>query len=104
MASFVSPWERAKTGKPERCHYGCGKLATLTEPGKPWKAHKVCAEGDAVGEAIGSWDGIEHKVIEDGPLGCGDAGAPIVRGRRCGGAGDVLTCQLCPESPSYWRR
>jgi hypothetical protein len=91
-------------GKPERCHYGCGMFATMTEPGKPWKAHKVCAEGDAGGEPLGAWDGEEHKVVSDGPIGCGGDDSPQVRGMQCAGAGSVLACVLCPQSPNYWRR
>lgn len=102
MAEFESPWVKARAGKPEKCHYGCGKFATLTEPGTPWKAHKVCAEGGGGGVPLGSWDGVEHKVTEDAPYGCGDVSSPTVQGRQCASAGTALTCQLCRNSPAYW--
>lgn len=97
------PWVRAKSGAPGPCHYGCGMQATLTEPGKPWKAHKVCAQREEMGTYAGySWDGEDHKPTPDRPYGCGGDSAPIVSGRRCAGAGTILACQLCPHSPTYW--
>jgi hypothetical protein len=103
--AYESPWVKAKTGKPERCHYGCGKFATLTEPGKPWKAHKVCAEGTPSQGPLGSWDGEDRKVVDDpGPIGCGPKDGPRFRGRACAGLGTLSMCMLCPRSPTYWRR
>lgn len=77
----------------------------MTEPGKPWKAHKVCAEGDVGGagsKPLGTFV-EDHEHAEDGPYGCGTSADPVVMGRVCGAAGEVLACQLCPRSPSYWR-
>lgn len=102
----MADWTKAARGKPGACHYGCGKPAGLSEPGKPWKAHKVCAEGD-VGAArsvpLGTW--VEnHDQPGESRHGCGVPGDPVLRGRVCGSVGGLLTCQLCPRSPSYWLR
>jgi hypothetical protein len=101
----MADWSEAVSGKPGPCHYGCGKLADLTEPGRPWKAHKVCADGD-VGAAgsvpLGTW--VENDAhAEGGTYGCGTSVDAVLRGRVCAGNGGQLTCQLCPQSPTYWR-
>jgi hypothetical protein len=98
------PWVKARTGKPELCVYGCGKYATLAEPGTGRKAHKVCAEGDVGARAsnsLGAWDGEDHKLAADVPLGCGSEGDEMIRGRVCGRNGGQLSCKLCPHSPTY---
>lgn len=102
---YESPWTKAKEGKPEACHYRCGQPATLTEPGRPWKAHKVCAEGQAGGRPLGSWDETEvgPGKLEPRALGCGASSPGQTSGRACGGKGTELACQLCPDSPTYWR-
>lgn len=105
MAEYVDPWTKATAGKPGPCHYGCGWPASMTEPGTAWKAHKACAMGwrDDPVPTI-TWDGEDHKITPDGPLGCGGDQDPIVSSRRCGSNGGALTCQLCPNSPTYWNR
>lgn len=95
------PWTRAMERSQEPCHYGCGKPAAMREPGRPWKAHKVCAEDTQSTGPLGSWNGEEHKVAADGPIGCGTAPAGAT-GRWCAGHGDRPSCVLCPRSPSYW--
>lgn len=106
MAKFESPWTKAQQIKAQPCHYGCGKAATLREPGRPWAAHKVCAEegleAAAAGKPLGNWDGEEHKLTEDRPLGCGPYPAGAISGRFCAMLGTQPACQLCPASPSYF--
>lgn len=106
MAKFESPWTKTQQVKAQPCHYRCGKMATLREPGQPWVAHKVCAEeGPAVaaaGKPLGNWDGEEHKLAEDRPLGCGPYLKGAISGRFCAELGTQLSCQLCPASPTYW--
>jgi hypothetical protein len=104
----MSDWSKAKTGKAEACHYRCGFPAPLTEPGRPWKAHKVCADKHETGEdqtsRVVPWDGNDdRKPVEDRALGCGVPTAdPSVK--VCAGTGTQLSCQLCPASPNYWDR
>lgn len=38
------------------------------------------------------------------PLKCGDHDAAGVPPNPCREPGSMLRCQLCPNSPSYWRR
>lgn len=95
------PWGEAKERSQRPCHY-CGKPAAMTEPGKPWKAHKVCAEDDD-SEPLGAWDETEASHAEPRAIGCGVSADGQVSGRACGGKGTELSCGLCPKSPTYWR-
>lgn len=104
----MKDWTKAKSGAPSACHYRCGALAPLTEPGTPWKAHKVCADKRETGEdqtsRVVPWDGDDsHPKVDDVALGCGDVSTKA-SGRVCAGTGTQLSCRLCPRSPNYWRR
>lgn len=101
---YVSPWVKAVSGKPGPCHYGCGQPAAMTEPGKPWKAHKVCAEGNPSTGPLGNYDGGDRESkLEAKPLGCGEPAKGQTSGRVCAGLGTTPSCQLCPSAPNYWR-
>lgn len=104
----MKDWAKAVIGKPAACHYRCGMLATMTEPGTPWKAHKVCAERQETGvdqtSEVTPWDGDEAgSKAEPRALGCGDVTSKK-SGRVCAGTGTQLSCRLCPHSPTYWNR
>lgn len=104
----MKDWTKAVSGTPAACHYRCGMLAPMTEPGKPWKAHKVCAEQHETGidqtSTVTPWNGDDsHPKVDDVALGCGDV-TTKTSGRVCTGAGTQLSCQLCPHSPTYWNR
>lgn len=104
----MSDWSKAVSEKPAACHYRCGMLALLTEPGKPWKAHKVCADKHQTGidqtSTVTPWDGNDsHPKIDDVALGCGDVTIKP-SGRVCAGTGTQLSCRLCPDSPNYWKK
>ena len=45
----------------------------------------------------------DAKRAGDFTDGCGVA-AGVDSGRVCAGTGAAPSCQLCPESPTYWRR
>lgn len=87
------------------CHYGCGFPATMSEPGKPWKAHKVCADRAAgVPEPQVTPIDVDESSgarSEPRPIGC--AQRPDPGGSWCAGTGSRLSCQICPRSPTYWR-
>jgi hypothetical protein len=36
-------------------------------------------------------------------IGCGIPAEGQTSGRSCASAGTELSCQLCPDSPNYWR-
>lgn len=40
----------------------------------------------------------------DHVIGCGQPPEGVVNGRVCAGVGTELSCQLCPHSPTYWRK
>lgn len=42
--------------------------------------------------------------IPPGPIKCTDHDAPGVPRNDCTEPGSRLKCQLCPASPTYWRR
>jgi hypothetical protein len=44
------------------------------------------------------------RLPGDFVLGCGVPAPEQTSGKACAGAGSELSCQLCPESPTYWRR
>ncbi|RZU48864.1 hypothetical protein EV385_0593 [Krasilnikovia cinnamomea] len=46
----------------------------------------------------------EPRSAEDFTLGCGQPPAGVTNGRVCAGTGAELICQLCPSSPTYWRK
>lgn len=106
---YDDPWARTLSGpwtqRTERaqgpCHY-CGQPAAMTEPGRSWKAHKVCAQDNRSAGPLGDWDGEEHKPATGGSFGCGDPSATDAI--SCGGLGTKLSCRLCPSSPTYWRK
>jgi len=108
---YVGPWEKALSGPwreafelaAEPCNYGCGKLATMPEPGKPGKAHKVCAEGTA-GDLtpVTGWDEDRESKAVPRAVGCGTS-TEQTSGRVCAGTGASPSCKLCPNSPTYWR-
>lgn len=101
----VKDWTKAKSGIPSACHYRCGLMATMTEPGTLRKAHKVCADRHATGvdqtSTVVPWAGSDDRkaVPDDRALGCGDIFSKT-SGRVCAGLGTQLSCQLCPESPT----
>lgn len=105
--NYEDPWEQATQGpwtarmeKSQRpCHY-CGRPAAMTEPDKPWKAHKACALDAPSTGPLGNWDGDDHRAVADGSPGCGEPLAS--HARSCAGTGAKLSCQLCPSSPTYW--
>lgn len=107
--AYEDPWERTLSGpwteRMERsqgpCHY-CSRPVAMKEPGKPWKAHKTCATGSISSGPLGDWDGEEHKPATGGSFGCGEPSA--TGALSCGGTGTKPSCQLCPQSPTYWRR
>ena len=37
-------------------------------------------------------------------IGCGQPAAGQTSGRSCAGVGSERSCQLCPQSPTYWRK
>lgn len=41
---------------------------------------------------------------DDHTLGCGQPPPGVTSGRVCAGTGKQPSCQLCPESPTYWRK
>jgi hypothetical protein len=107
--TLKGPWRESMLKAARPCHYGCGHLAPMTEPGRTWKAHKVCAQIAA---------GIEQAVIvplsedpegdrkplpADGVMGCGTPAPGQTDGMACGGIGGKPSCQLCPSSPTFWR-
>jgi hypothetical protein len=107
--SYDDPWTETLRGKwqegmergQQLCHYGCGRPAVMTEPGRPWKAHKVCAQGNPSTGPLDEWDGEEHKLATGGSFGCGDPSPTDAI--SCGRLGTKLSCQLCPNSPTYWK-
>lgn len=95
------PWKPAYDTQAGPCHY-CRKPAAMNEPGKPWKAHKVCALGNPSTGALNEWDGQENHSAGPGKLGCGTPVAGQEAHRWCAGTGTALSCVLCPRSPTYW--
>jgi hypothetical protein len=96
-------WRPAYDVEAEPCHYGCGKPATLVEPGRRWKAHKTCAQQNPSEGPLGTWKDEPHPSAGDSPVTVGCGTAPRgASGRWCGGRGDRPSCMLCPQSPSYW--
>lgn len=102
---YEDPWAGVPVGAPGPCHYGCGKQATMSEPGKPWKAHKVCSGALTNTDApVIGWDGEDRESkAEPKPLGCGTPTEGQTSGRVCAGTGATPSCRLCPRSPNYWR-
>lgn len=100
-AALNGPWTTAKESAQRPCHY-CGTPAPMTEPGRRWKAHKTCAQGNPSTGPLGNWDGEEHKPATTGSFGCGDPSA--IDAISCAGQGTKVSCQLCPNSPTYWRK
>lgn len=39
---------------------------------------------------------------EDFTLGCGQPPEGVTSGRVCARTGGQLSCQLCPDAPTYW--
>ncbi len=44
-----------------------------------------------------------ERVATDHTLGCGQPPKGVTSGRVCARRGTQLSCQLCPDSPTYWR-
>lgn len=101
VKTLGGPWNAAKQNSQGPCRY-CGRPAAMTEPGTAWKAHKACAQRSPSAGPLGDWDGEEHKLATGGSFGCGQASP--VDAISCAGTGDKPSCQLCPESPTYWKR
>jgi len=97
------PWTEAKERSQQPCRY-CSRPASMTEPGRPWKAHKACAERQMGGQPLGSWDETEvgPGKLEPRALGCGTPEPGRRSGRVCAGKGTEPSCRLCPLSPDYW--
>jgi hypothetical protein len=114
MTAYEDPWTKARqASRPGPCRYGCGKRAWLIEPGGNQVAHKVCADaaaGVATPDVTPIGDLAEGKVA-DRALGCGTPPDGHTTGRVCAAdtgeadrLGTTATCQLCPASPTYWRK
>jgi hypothetical protein len=101
ISTLNGPWSDRIERQQGPCRY-CGKPAAMNEPGKPWKAHKVCALGQEPGEPLGRWVEQTGKA-EARAIGCGTPAPGQISGRACAGEGTELSCQLCPDSPTYWR-
>jgi hypothetical protein len=46
----------------------------------------------------------DQRTADDHTLGCGQPPHGVTSGRVCAQLGTQLSCQLCPSSPTYWRR
>lgn len=47
---------------------------------------------------------VPNPGDQDMTEGCGEPPPGVISGRVCAGVGDRLSCQLCPQSPTYWNR
>jgi hypothetical protein len=101
QTTLKGPWTSKTERGQEPCHY-CRRPAAMREPGRPWKAHKVCAMNTPSAGPLGEWDGEEHKPATGGSFGCGTPSAS--NAISCGQTGAKASCQLCPRSPTYWRK
>jgi hypothetical protein len=45
-----------------------------------------------------------ERAADDHTLGCGQPPPAVTTGRICARLGAQLSCQLRPDSPTYWRK